>query len=71
MNVLDVKARVAEIIRANSRGENWDDESAHYDEDVLHSDVLEAIAAGTCEDPKACAAAALETSKLEFSRWYA
>lgn len=66
MNVEEVKARV-QAIRANS----GDDEAAHSDEDNLHQEVLQAIADGTCDDPRACAGAALETTKIDFSRWCA
>lgn len=48
-----------------------DSESAHADEDRLHSAVLHAIADGHCDDPAALARAALATEELTFSRWYA
>lgn len=48
-----------------------DDESAHSEEDDLHRDVLQAIADGRCDEPRACAAAALKTCELDFARWYA
>jgi len=48
-----------------------DDESAHAAEDRLHESVLQSIADGTAEDPKAMAAAALKTDDIEFSRWFA
>lgn len=48
-----------------------DDEAAHGMEDRLHQDVLQAIAAGQCDDPKACAAEALKTLAIEFERWCA
>ena len=47
----------------------WDDESAHVSEDALHEAVLQSIADGTAEDPKAMAALALQTTHLDFSRW--
>ena len=53
------------------RGAAGDDERAHCLEDDLHQDVLRAIAAGNCENPKECAAAALRTLGLNFSRWCA
>jgi hypothetical protein len=46
----------------------WDDERAHADEDALHKSVLQAIADGNCEDPKACAAEALKTTDISFAR---
>jgi hypothetical protein len=48
-----------------------DDEVAHNKEDALHQKVLKAIAAAECADPAACAAAALRTLEIEFSRWCA
>lgn len=53
------------------RAEASDDESAHGTEDELHGAVLHAIADGSCPDPKAWAAAALESTKISFSRWCA
>lgn len=43
-------------------------EVAHIAEDQLHAEVLAAIADGTCDDPKACAKAALLTERLTFDR---
>ena len=48
----------------------WDDPAAHEAEDALHEGVLRAIADGTAEDPAAMAALALQTTELDFSRWY-
>ncbi len=48
-----------------------DAEAAHSEEDFLYEDVLRAIATGTCIDPQACAALALESGKIDFNRWYA
>lgn len=48
-----------------------DDESAHTEEDSIHQAVLQAIADGRCEDPRACAAEAMKTKLLDFSRWCA
>lgn len=49
------------------------DERAHSDEDVLHQDVLSAIADGTlCGDgAREAAALALTTRDVTFSRWCA
>ncbi len=66
MNVQDVVARVDAVYRYRS-----DDETAHQVEDDLYVDVLKAIAAGQCEDPSGCAAAALKTQDICFARWYA
>ena len=52
----------------------WTGQSPFYSRpttDQLYDAILRAIAAGECEDPGACARAALETGKLTFSRWYA
>lgn len=69
MNVHDVRARISGIAGiAESPG---DDQVAHGMEDRLWSDVLEAIANGTCDDPKACAAEALKTIDIHFARWCA
>jgi hypothetical protein len=48
-----------------------DDESAHILEDRLHEAVLQAIAEDRCDSPALCAAEALKTEDIEFSRWYA
>jgi len=40
-------------------------------EDSLHQDVLAAIGNGTCDDPAACARAALITLGIDFARWCA
>jgi len=66
MNVNEIANRVAEI--NTLRG---DDERAHIAEDNLHIDVLNAIAMGSCSDAEACAKAALETLKIDFTRWCA
>ena len=66
MTVDQVKAHVAKI--AAMAG---DDEAAHGEEDRMREEVLQAIADGTCEDPKACAAEALKSSDLNFARWCA
>lgn len=66
MNVKDVQSRVNEI-----RSRSGDDEDAHGLEDVLHQDVLKAIATGECEDPVECAKLALTTLDIKFARWCA
>jgi hypothetical protein len=48
-----------------------DPEAAHMKEDGIYFEVLKAISEGNCEDPKACAAEALESKKIKFPRWYA
>ena len=48
-----------------------DFEAAHAAEDDLHQEVLLAIARGRCEDPAACASAALRTQGIDFARYCA
>jgi hypothetical protein len=55
----------------NIRKKRADDELAHMLEDALYRNVLHAIAEGRAKDPSACAAAALESDAIEFSRWCA
>lgn len=66
MTVKDVKYRVAEVAALVG-----DPQGAHYEEDRLYKDVLIAISEGTCDDPRACASAALKARGLGFPRWYA
>lgn len=66
MNLKYIRQRVRDIKEMAA-----DNEIAHGAEDTLHQDVLRAIADGKCENPRACAKAALGTLKLDFSRWYA
>lgn len=65
MKVEDVRRAVARIERASV-----DDEQAHAMEDALRDRVLRAIARGH-EAPAELAREALQTSRVEFSRWYA
>ena len=48
-----------------------DNESAHTYEDELWEDVLKAIAGGAEQAAANLAAAALQSSNIEFDRWYA
>lgn len=66
MNVDEVLKRVADIAHHAD-----DDEMAHIKEDDLFADLLRAIAAGACDDPQACAEAALASLGIKFSRWHA
>ena len=66
MTVKEVEARVAEI-RMGRR----DSEVAGSNECALWSDVLRAIASGRGDDPAQLAHAAIATSNIQFSRWYA
>ena len=69
MKRLTVK-KVEEMVE-NVRKHASDDEAAHSKEDSVHELVLEAISLGVCDDPAACAAAALKTKEIVFCRWYA
>lgn len=63
MTVEDVQAEVQRIDSIK-----WDYEKAHSAEDTLYADVLSEIARRSKGTFGKLAAAALETSKLEFSR---
>lgn len=60
----EVRRRVAEIDEIADT-----DEKAHMEEDRLHCDVLEAIAAGAA-DPAGLARAALTARRLDIVRYY-
>lgn len=66
MSVDDVEKALRRIKRIRA-----DDETAHMDEDDLHVEVLEAIAAGECADPVALAREALKSREIDFARWCA
>ena len=66
MTVEEIEAQVERIRLMAS-----DDEAAHRAEDHLHVAVLKAISEGACAGPAACAASALKTRRIEFSRWCA
>ncbi len=61
---------VADVIDRRKAIEDMarDYEVAHGEEDRLHLEVLEAIAAGTCEQPELCAAVAVTTQLIPFAR---
>ncbi len=66
----EVSVRVESMLEEiNSAG--FDEEESHKKEDALYKEVLRAIAAGDCEDPKCCALAALKLSSSDHTRWYA
>lgn len=69
MTTEEAKKRLEEI-RVLAEGE-VDYESAHKKEDRLHRDVLTAIAEGRCDNPAECAAIAMQSWQIEFSRWCA
>lgn len=54
--------RILDLSRAESH------EVAHIAEDQLFAEVLAAIAEGTCDDPQACARAALTSAWIQFER---
>jgi len=60
-----VRRKVDEI------GEYPDTYSNHDLEDALYKRVLQAIAAGRCSDPAACAELALKTQEFHFPRYTA
>ena len=68
MNPSAVADRVDRVAYFASRG---DDEQAHVEEDRLWKDVLEAIANDTADYPSMCAAIAVGTLDISFSRWFA
>lgn len=61
-----VAARVEAIQAAKA-----DTEVAHTLEDVLFQDVLQAIANGSCREPRVCAAEAVKALTIDFQRWCA
>lgn len=63
--VVDIEEAIVSI---RESADDDDPEHAHGLEISLYQSVLEAIAAGECDDPKACAAAALESRGIEFKR---
>lgn len=65
-NVADVHASLKRIYELATFHRHA--EAAHIAEDQLHADVLAAIADGTCENPKACAKAALNSVEIRFDR---
>ena len=60
-----VRAAIAKIEEAGD-----DDGVAHARENDLYEAVLQAIAAGTCENPTECARLALTSKALDFCRYY-
>lgn len=66
MTLDEIKDRVGRV-KARSR----DAEAAHFLEDQLRNDLLQAIAQGRVSDPAAAAQIALETNGFSFPRWCA
>jgi hypothetical protein len=65
MTEAEVLRRVEEIRSIAS-----DDSTAHLEEDNLREEVLQAIADGVCDNPQACARAALTTEDIDFARYH-
>ncbi len=65
MKVTDIEARLAKIKEVASEK----DGQAHGLEDDLFLDVLKAIANGA-DDPRALAAAAIQSADLDINRWF-
>ncbi|MFC7330786.1 hypothetical protein [Marinactinospora rubrisoli] len=65
MNIREIRRRVEHIDSISG-----DDEVAHYEEDELHRDVLEAIADGAPNGAD-LAREALRTRGIRFDRYYA
>lgn len=59
----DIKQRVNTI-----KAIELDCEAAHTHEDRLYLELLQAIANGTCDDPRACAAEAIKSQDVDFIR---
>lgn len=55
-----------EEIRDRADAHQW--QAAHSLEDEFYFTVLDAIASGTCNNPKALAALAITTNKINISR---
>lgn len=66
MTLDEVRDKIEEIRNILS-----DDEHSHSLEDKLYIKVLQSIANKECESPSELAELALETQKLDFSRWCA
>lgn len=67
----EVRARVDKLPARYQSIDAVDDETSHADEDELHQDVLRYVAAEAPEPFRSCAAIALETLEIDFTRWYA
>lgn len=67
MTIDDVKRRIEALVILDRKEFGG---KPHEAEDLIHQDVLRAIADGTAEDPRAMAAEALKTLELDLTRWY-
>lgn len=68
MTVADVQERLAKI---RILAEACDHEAAHSEEDLLYTEILQAIADGKCTDPAAVAREAVTSDSIKFYRWCA
>jgi len=70
MTAQDVRERVTAIRAAAGvlTPSDYDNEAAHALEDDLYRDLIRAIEDGSCTYPRECAAIALETQALDFTR---
>ena len=62
----DIKTRL-DVIRQVA----YDPDAAHFYQDDLYVEVLNAIALDNTTDPRECAALALHANDIDFPRWYA
>jgi hypothetical protein len=68
--------KIVEDALRNIEGQRFDPEVAHNEEDKLFTGTLRHIAGDTpvgpqCTNPATCAATALKTEDIDFSRWCA
>jgi len=68
INIEQARAKLAECLLAAQSG---DDERAHSVEDALHHAVIDTIANGQADDPRALAEIAARTAGIDFQRWCA
>lgn len=60
---------IAAILRIQQLSDECDDPAAHIAEDDLYRNLIQSIADGRCDSPRECAAEALKTAGIKFSRW--
>ena len=68
MSIDELKKRVEDLEEQQSK--SWDPEHFHSLEDAIWQNTLEAIADGA-PNAQALAKVALQTTELDFERWYA
>lgn len=64
MDIEQVKMRLRSI-----EALKFNDEDAHIEEDRLYLDLLTSIANGKCDDPRNCAAEAIKSKDISFTRY--